>query len=81
MNNKHKEAFQELRQWCEKWDANIIGDVDDTVAIALDGWGANERVYYFDEFNKMMKRASTYIGDDNKVYINFMEQENDNTEE
>jgi hypothetical protein len=21
MNQKHKQAFQELRQWCEKWDA------------------------------------------------------------
>lgn len=75
MNQKHKQAFRELRQWCQKWDAEIyctdirFGYVDYTTT--------NEILRDNDPF----MQTSSKIIDETKKLFNFMEQEeDDNTE-
>jgi hypothetical protein len=65
MNQKHKEAFQELRQWCEKWDAEIS-----LIDVLI---GETE---YQTMFGRFYNRTN-YIGLDGFAK-NFMEQEDDN---
>lgn len=74
MNSKHKKAFQELRQWCEKWDAEIyctdirVGYVEYTTTSEI-----------LRDYDPFMQTTSKIIDETKKIF-NFMEQEDDNTE-
>jgi hypothetical protein len=74
MNQKHKQAFQELRQWCEKWDAKEIS--------AFVTMGEDLDLYEIADFDKQASWVKYYRRDiiGGKL-INFMEQEDDNTKE
>ena len=78
MNRKHKQAFQELRQWCEKYQAEITAGN----TINSDGYYCTLirlgfEYYIIEDFSYLKTRLKDYNGQE----VNFMEQEDDNTEE
>ena len=76
MNQKHKQAFQELRGWCEKWDTSIDGRAEFSFGSNL--IPESIAFYYTEDFDG---RACAVFDNYTEERFNFMEQEDDNTEE
>lgn len=83
MDNKHKQVFQELREWCEKWNAEIY--IEDCTGSDAEMYVkiSNEKYYSLDGFfGKHDREVVKLDGNFERInYFNFMEQEDDNTEE
>ena len=74
MNNKHKQAFQELREWCKKWDMYINLHYIES--------GHGEYIYeptqhLFDSGDDPFCHDTKEIIINDKVF-NFMEKKDDN---
>lgn len=77
MNQKHREAFRELRQWCEKWDGYLL--------IQEAFLNSDEDAIYFPTRHRAENVIDTFCAKTqeiirNDVMFNFMEQEDGNTE-
>jgi hypothetical protein len=79
MDQKHKEAFQELRQWCVKHNAEIYIEDDPfpQIYVKIESNRYFSLEGHFDALDQTVSELDSNF--EELGHINFMEQEDDNT--